>query len=125
MQRWHGLTGNSAFKAVSHYQVESFSQLLKEPRDVREVIAIIGITHQYVLSPRRRDSGDQSAAIPPLVNIDQPSAQTLGDLAGIIRAAIVGNNDFSHDVMRSQCTLSFLDAGFQRLRLVETWHHYR
>src|SRR6185312_10889068 len=63
VQRRHGTGADAAAKAVAHDDLGAIAELGEETRSVREVIAVVGIGHQYVFAARGEDAGVECRAV--------------------------------------------------------------
>ena len=107
------------------HQVGSVAQLLDEARDFAEVVAVVGVAHH--------DKRPRAAAIPPMQRVPVTSlgdgnharARALGDRAGVVGAAVVGDDDLPRNAGARQGFPGPGDAVRERVGFVETGDDHR
>src|SRR5579859_247554 len=114
MQWWHRARLDAAEEPVAHHKFVALPELLDEAAQIREVVAVVGVTHDDVTPARRGDSRQQRAAIAARSHSDNTRAVLLGDIPRAVGAAIVGNHDFTHDPGADQERTSLCDARGKR-----------
>ncbi len=75
VQRRHGILLNAAAKPVPHYDVGARPQLLQESRDMGEVVAFVGVSHDNVFAGSGGDAAHQGAAISLALHPYDPGAK--------------------------------------------------
>src|SRR5919108_6483432 len=63
MQGRHGALRDASLEPVAHHQFVSITQLFHERQEVGEVVAVIGIAHDYVPSPGSLDAAEEPTAV--------------------------------------------------------------
>src|SRR2546421_5121856 len=109
MECRHRARLDSAEKTVPHNQIVAFPQFRDERPERTEVITVISIAHDYVLAARGRDTTRQSVAVTFELNIDDASALLRCNFLRPVGTAVIGNDDFAHDIVfleRSFCLLN-------------------
>ena len=101
------------------------AQLLDELRDLAEVVAVVGVAHDHPAAARRGDAAHERRAVATVLDRDDARTEPLGDLLGAVGAAVVGDDDLAGDAGLGQAAPRLLDAGRERVRLVEAGHHHR
>ena len=84
-------------QAAALHEVVTLTQALHEPRDLEEVVAVVGIAHDDEPAARGVDAGHQRVAVALVRHMDDTRAVPLGDGHRPIFAAVVGNNHFAVD----------------------------
>ena len=97
MQEGHRPAIDAALEAVAHHQVRTAAKALDEAADVIEGIAVVGIGHQDVLTPRGFDSRPQRGAVAAARDLHHAGAGACGDLSGAVRRPVVGHEDLAVD----------------------------
>ena len=59
VQRRHPPRSNSSEKSISHHELISIPQLIDEPVETAEIVAVVGITHDHVTAPCGTDAIEQ------------------------------------------------------------------
>src|ERR1700730_4391335 len=91
----HRPRGDTALEAVAHHEIGAVAQLDQEWHQIGEIIGLVGIAHDDVLTARRLDSAQESRAIAARRNWHESGALSHGDLAGTVRAAVVSDQDLA------------------------------
>src|SRR5437870_5211938 len=125
MEWRHRAWFNSAEKAVAHYKIIAFPQFRHERSERTEVITVISITHDDVLATRGRNAAHQSVAVSPGLNINHARAMLLCNFLRAVGAAVVGNNNFTLDIVFRERFFRLLNTGCQCLSLIQTRHDNR
>src|ERR1051326_9366998 len=63
VQRRHRRWFDAARKAISHDQLVTGTEFVEKRPEVREVVTVVGVTHDDVLAARRLDPAAQGAAV--------------------------------------------------------------
>ena len=63
VQERHGLGADAAAKAIAHHEVGAVAKLGEEARDVRELVAVVGVGHEDVLAARGANAGVEGSAV--------------------------------------------------------------
>jgi hypothetical protein len=71
------------------------------------------------------DAADQRAAVALSRDRNEARAELFGDGLGAVGATVVGDDDLGRQAVFLDRQLSFVDAGGQRLSLVQAGHHDR
>ncbi len=121
----HGTGGNPTAEAVAHHQIGTGTKLIEEWLEPGKVVAIIGIAHDHVASTGSADAGHECATITTASRDRQSGTVGQGDGRGFIGASIVGNNDFTDNLMFVQKALCLDDTTGEGLSFVEAGHHDR
>jgi len=125
MQRGHGFRAYSAAKAIAHDQVGPVAQLLEEAGKMVELVRVIGVAHEYVLSARGEDAGVQGRSVAANRHGDQACAVIACNLLGAIGRPVVGDDDLARNRVGAQRGVGFVDTGGEGFGLVQAGHHYR
>src|SRR5262249_37626391 len=107
------------------HQVVTLAQLLNERAQLREVVTVVGVTHDDVPRPGGVDPGTEGAAVPLHLDMDDAGPQPTRDLRRSVRAAIVRDDDLALDPALAQEVLRLPDARGQALGLVQAGHDDR
>ncbi len=91
MEPGHGSPLYAAFEPVPHNKIVSFSQLSYEPIEPREVIGIIGVTHNHETPFRCFNAAGKGRSIAAFRNRYDSRAETLRNGLGTVGRAIVGD----------------------------------
>ena len=127
MQEWHRTRLNGTTpgrKSAPLNQVEPFSQFFNDLRDLKEIVAGIGIPYEDELAARSSNSSHQCAAVAWFLDHYDSRAMALSDSSRQIGAAIVRHHNFTSDGMFAASLPSFLNATCQRILLVEAGNDY-
>ena len=76
MQRWHRTWSNPASEPISHYQIGTGAKFFDERRQILEIIAAIGVSHDHVFAASSLNTPQQGSPIAALSNGNDASAQT-------------------------------------------------
>ncbi len=121
----HGTGGDgsaAARHAATHDQVVAFTEFRHEPADVREIVGIVGITHEDPAATGGIEATAQGVAVALGRDTFDTGAQAFGNFDGAVGGAVVGDEDFALDAGLADAFLGFADADGQRLRLIEAGH---
>src|SRR5579864_158429 len=88
-----------------------------------EVIALITVAHEDVLTLGGSDSAHQGIPISLMFRENDAHAHGFGNGWGAVAAAVVSYDDFAINVVLPQGALNSLDTGPQGSRLVQTRQH--
>ena len=124
MQRRHRLRLDATAKAITHYQVVTFTQLLDKRHQVDEVVGIVGVAHDDETATRGADTAHKCAIVTFGGNVDHPRAAFRREALRAISRTIVGDDYFAVDAVLFHKAAGFVDANFQGLGLVETRHDH-
>jgi hypothetical protein len=105
-------------------QSQTFSQFFNNVRDLKEIIAVIGVPYDDEPAARRRNSSHQCAAITWFLDRYDACLFALSDSSRRIGAAIVSHYNFTGDVMFSESSPSLLNAPCQSILLIEAGNDY-
>src|ERR1700722_5690980 len=86
VQRRHRSRLDAAKEPVAHHEFVALPELLDKATQVREVVAVVGITHDDVTAARRGNSGQQRTAIATLRHGDNARAMLQGDVLRAVAA---------------------------------------
>src|SRR5262249_30815162 len=125
VERRHGAGSDAAPEAVAHHERVALAQAREEGAEVGEVVAVVGVAEDHVAAPRGADAAMERAAVAALGHLHHARAQPLGDVLRAVAAAVVGHDDLAGDAARREEAPRLLDAGAERLGLVEARHHDR
>jgi len=115
---------NAALEPIAHYQPVTCPQLLQEDGDLSEVVAAVGVAHYDVLGTRGGDATHQRAPVPFSFDDHNTRAIAFGDLAGIVHASVVRNNDFPSDLVLLESLPDLFDAPADGGLFVEAGHYH-
>src|SRR5437870_8864893 len=90
----HGARSDSTLEAVTHHELITVAQLRQKRSQIRKVVAVIGVSHDDVLTSRGCDSSQQGAAVAFSGNVNYASSDFRRDGLRSVRAAIVRNQHF-------------------------------
>src|SRR5262249_3684458 len=88
-------------QATTLDQLKAFSKFLDELGDLSKVITIVRITHDDKLAVCRLDPTPQRATISFVFDLNYAGSAINGDFLRTIRTPVVGDNDFSCDLILS------------------------
>ena len=80
MQGRHRSGADAAAKAIAHDELGAATELGEEARSVRELVAVVGVSHQYVFAACREDAGVECRAVTADRNRNKARAMFLRDL---------------------------------------------
>ena len=126
MQKRHGVGQHCAAprrQAAALDQVKPGPQLVHKLGNLQKVIAAVGIAHNDKPAPRGGNASHQGTAITLLANLDDTRAQPGRNQLRAVGAAIIGDNDLTHNLMLVQGLPGGLDTPGQGLGFVEAGHH--
>src|SRR6516165_5896475 len=123
VQGGHRARGDAALEAVAHHQVRAIAQFGDERHQVAEVVAVVGVAHDHVLTAGREDAAHQGVAVTLVADGDDAGAGVLGEFLAAVGAAVVGDHDLAADPVVSDELDGLAHAGGHGLRLIETGHH--
>src|SRR5438128_1571435 len=110
MQAWHGARLDFAAKAISHDQFRTRAPLANEQRDLGEIVAVVGVPHDYELSPGFFDPLAQSVAITTSAGVHDAGTVLLSDFERAVGRTIVSDNNLSGNAHLSEDCQCFIDA---------------
>jgi len=116
---------SSGRQAAAHHQLVTLPKLFHERLHVGKIVAVIRIPHQDPFAGGGLDSSAQGIAITLLSHRDDSRALFDGDLLRAVRAAVVGDDDFSFYSRVLESLAGFTNAGCERFRLVQARHDDR
>src|SRR4029077_11106043 len=95
MEPGHGTRLDPALKAVAHDEVGSLAQLVEKTWDVPEVVAVVSISHQNVLSCSSRNPSHERISISLGLYMDHTGTEPFRDFDRTVGASVVRNDDLS------------------------------
>ena len=121
---WHD--GAAAGRhATAHDKIVTLVEIGDEGFDAGKVIAVIGISHEDPLAGRRFNATAERVAVSFARDVNDAGTFADGDVLRAIRAAIVGDDDFTLDSRFADGFPGFPDAGGEGFRLVQAGHDNR
>ena len=118
----HGTWRNgstSTGKTAPLNEVVACAQRCHELRDLEEVVAVVGVSHNDELPVRCLDSSHQRTAVAGSFHMNQPRAELLGNRLRSVGAPIVCDHDLAVNARIPQSALRLFDAGTECLCLVQ------
>src|SRR5438046_9629103 len=104
MKRRHCAGFDTAAETVAQNEIISSSQFFQKRKNITEVVTIICISHDHILSARRLNACRQRISISLRVNRDDAGPKGASDVWRTVRAAIVGDDYFAGDeIGRASC----------------------
>src|SRR5919106_6152982 len=97
VQKRHGTGLDPALETVSHNQVVPLTQLCHKARNVKEVVAIVGISHDHVPATSRSNATDQRIPVPSRGDLHKPRPLSERNSLRAVGAAVIGNDDLAID----------------------------
>src|SRR2546428_14183903 len=91
----HGAGLDASGKAVAHDEVRAFTPFGDELGHLREVVAVITVSHDDKIALRGFDSGAERVAVSLGGNVDHAGAMLLRDFDGAVRGTVVGDDDLA------------------------------
>src|SRR5260370_39994139 len=65
MQRRHGARLDAALEAVAHNELNTVAQFGDESVEIAKIIAVVTVSHDYVVTAGSFDAADQGGAVAP------------------------------------------------------------
>lgn len=96
---WHGARSDATAKPVAHHEIMTGPQRLDKTRQVGEIIAAVGVTHEHVTTQGGRDAAAQGAAVTLGGNGYHAGPRCRGHSLRAVGAAVVGHDDFTGDAV--------------------------
>src|SRR6185436_14429807 len=110
MQRRHGVWADAALEAVAHHERIAAAQLLHEPVEPAEIVAVVGVAHDDVAAAGGGDAGAERRAVAALGGRDHPGPGLRREPARFIARAVVGDQHLALDAGTLEEAARFLDA---------------
>lgn len=124
MQGGHGSRCDAACKAVAHYQIIPFSELVQKTRYVAEIVGPITVAHEDIFSRSNSNAPHEGAAVSLALDMDDANTHAFGDSDRTVAAAVICDHNFSADIVISNSVLNLLDARTQGGGLVQAGQHH-
>ena len=121
----HRARFDASEEPVADHQVAAVAQLVDQRRDRGEVIAVVGVAHDYEATSCGIGATNQRAAVALPGDLDHSRAQLPRDHLRAVGAAVVSDDDLGVQTAPLDRLLCFLDAGRERLGLVQAGHDDR
>src|SRR5438876_1796256 len=118
MQRWHRSGLNTPEKPVTHHQIVPLSQLFQKGSKIIEIIAVVGVTHNYVFSMGGRDTSHECVPVSFPLYTNYQRAQTSRNLLRAVGAPVVGDEHFAIDSQVFERGFCFADTHSQRFGFI-------
>jgi hypothetical protein len=122
VRKRHSAGSDAATKAIPHNQIETGAELFDERHQRQEVITVIGIAHDNELASSRLDASRESGSVASDRNANEPSPELLNEFGRAVGAAIIGDDNFTYNLMSTKELLGLPDTDSNRPYLVEAWH---
>ncbi len=101
---------DAATEAIAHHDVVAFAPFGHELRDGREIVTIVGVTHDDEAPARRGDARAQGVAITARAHANHSRAALFGDFERAVGRAVVGNDDFAANPRSLERFTRLIDA---------------
>jgi hypothetical protein len=127
MQKRHRAGSNGPApgrKSAPLDEVEPIPQFFDDLRDLKEIVAGIGIPDDDESAFRSGNSSHQCAAIARITHHYHARPLILSDSSRRIGTAVVCHDYFAGDIVFAQSLPSFLNATSQSLLLIEAGNYY-
>ena len=121
----HRARGDAAKESVPDDEVVAAPQPIDERTDGAEVVAGVGVAHDHEVPIGGFDPTDQRVAVATPRHLDHARAELLRDHNRPVGAAVVGDDDLAVETSGFERPLRALDAGGERLGLVQARHDDR
>ncbi len=125
MQKRHRPGLDAAFEPVADDEIAAAAQAREKWLQVSEVVAAVGVADDDVRAAGRVNSPHERSPVPADRHGHDPGAVRLGDADRSVGAAVVGDQHFAVDALALEECARFVDAGGERLGLVEARHQDR
>jgi hypothetical protein len=102
MQSWHGPMGNAAFEPIPHNQVIAFTQFLNKRPEAGEIVAIVSIAYDDILSACSGNATHEGITVAFGLYMDDARAHAGGDGGRAVHTAIVSHDDFARNAVLTQ-----------------------
>ena len=99
VQRRHRVLFNTTTKPITHHEISAFPQLLKETRNVTEVVAVVCVGHDDVLTGRSADAPPERTAVSSFLNMYDFGSEPLCNHDRTVGASVVCDNDLACKVL--------------------------
>ena len=97
-------------EAIAHHQVVALTEVGDKIFQLREIVAVVGVTHDDEFSAGRRDSTAQCGSVPSFGDGHHARAEASGNFLRPIRAAVVRDDDLALDLAFGESLARFLEA---------------
>ena len=78
-------------EAIAHHQVVALTEVGHKTLQLREIVAVVGVTHDDEFSAGRRDSTAQCGSVSPFGDGHHARAPASGNLLRPVSAAVICN----------------------------------
>src|SRR5438094_2426213 len=112
MRKTHGARDDPAAasrQTTPLNQIESLPEFGDKIRDFEEVITVVRVAHDDERSASSRNPGCQSVSVTLRRHLHHMCVQLLGEIDGFIGAAVVGDYNFSPNIMLFESFLRLLN----------------
>ncbi len=125
VQRGHCLWFDPPGEAIAHDQISSALERFHEGLQVFKVVAVVGVAHDDPLALGPEDPAAEYAPVTAGGNTDYPGSPGHGNGHRAVATAVVGDQDLAGHLVAGQVDFGLVNAGPDRLSLVETRHEDR
>ena len=125
VQPRHRAGTDPTLEAVAGHEVVAFAELLDERLELREVVAVVGVSHDHPAAAGSCDSSRQCRAVAALLDRNDARSEPFGDLLRPVGRSVVGDHDLAGDADPLERVQRLADADRDRLRFVQARHHDR
>ena len=106
------------------HELVAGAQPLDELRQLAEVVAVVGISHDHEPAACRRDAAHEGGAVTLVGHEHHSRAGVARDGDGVVRTAVVGDDDLADDAGVRHGGMRPVNARRHRVGLVETRHDH-